>query len=676
MDEPPSSSTSLAVTENKFSSPREDGQVIAVGRGQLPPIDQWPAVDEFALSPRRRNQFIVRRAAMQMYMAGAKYDEILAATGLSKSFFYNLLQRVGAMHPDGRIWGLRALIPWIRTDSADMQGYRQAPGDTTWSGPGAFAALLHRHPELDQFIRDRVLKRRRAGKVQESRQPIMVLHEAFTAECRKLGLNPLTDYPFTGKCSGYASLAAYVKKILSESSARAISIKYGDDALKKMRVGDGSQRPINFPYERVECDAHHIDALFCILLTDTQGDVFPLVIPRLWVLVIKEVISRVILGYYLSLNKECTEADLLKCIQHALSPWTPRDLSGTRLSYHPHAGFPSKIGPEFVGACWEEFSVDGAKINLSERVRVKLQDLVGAKVLLLPRRSPDDRPFVERFFGTLEENGFHRLPNTTGSSPDDLRRKKPEAAACKYFIQLEDLENILDVLVANFNSDVHSSLAGRTPLEYLAWSQRRCQDFRPLRHASPDATKRIGAIHATVRVRGGKGRRPFVYYQYGSYSCPAFSHAHELVGKWLTIEANEEDARVVFAYLPDGQELGPLTVASPWHREPHTFKMRKLIMERIRARKWHAEDYSDPIVSLLLDLEDRVRASGKVSSEYLELRRYIIEKRQAFIALAEDGPGEFPETISIPKPVPAPPAPMDAAEAMPTPRMAKQRGAV
>src|SRR3546814_6172646 len=106
----------------------------------------------------------------------------------------------------------------------------------------------------------------------------------------------------------------------------------------------------------------------------------------------------------------------------------------------------------------------------------------------------DDRPFIERFFGTLEESGFHRLPNTTGTGPGDIRRKDPEIAACKYFIQLEDLENLLDVLIANYNGTVHSSLAGRSPLEYLAWSQHRFRDVHPLRHANATAVERINSL--------------------------------------------------------------------------------------------------------------------------------------------------------------------------------------
>src|SRR3546814_18913848 len=74
---------------------------------------------------------------------------------------------------------------------------------------------------------------------------------------------------------GYVSFAAYVRGILAESTSRAIGIKYGDEAVKKMRVGDGIGLPIQYPYERVECEEHLIDAMSCILCPTEHGDFLP-----------------------------------------------------------------------------------------------------------------------------------------------------------------------------------------------------------------------------------------------------------------------------------------------------------------------------------------------------------------------------------------------------------------
>src|SRR3546814_14248915 len=81
---------------------------------------------------------------------------------------------------------MRALIPWMRV-AASFRTSASTQRPTGWAGPGAFSALLERHPNLDKFVRDKVLKRTSAGKVQESRVQVRKLHGAFLQECRKLG---------------------------------------------------------------------------------------------------------------------------------------------------------------------------------------------------------------------------------------------------------------------------------------------------------------------------------------------------------------------------------------------------------------------------------------------------------------------------------------------------------
>src|SRR3546814_1455953 len=103
---------------------------------------------------------------------------------------------------------------------------------------------------------------------------------------------------------GYVSFAAYVRGILAESTSRAIGLKYGDEVVQKLRVGDGIGRPIQYPYERVECDAQLIDVMFSIVCLTAPGDFLPVAVPRLWWLAIHAVVSRVVLGHYVSLNKE------------------------------------------------------------------------------------------------------------------------------------------------------------------------------------------------------------------------------------------------------------------------------------------------------------------------------------------------------------------------------------
>jgi putative transposase len=49
-------------------------------------------------------------------------------------------------------------------------------------------------------------------------------------------------------------------------------------------------------------------------------------------------------------------------------------------------------------------------------------EFVGCCVDAGPKYSPDERPYIERFFGTIASRLSSRLPGYTGSHPRDLRR--------------------------------------------------------------------------------------------------------------------------------------------------------------------------------------------------------------------------------------------------------------
>jgi putative transposase len=85
-------------------------------------------------------------------------------------------------------------------------------------------------------------------------------------------------------------------------------------------------------------------------------------------------------------------------------------------------------------------------------VQTRLKEVAGCKTFVIHRRNPNDRE-IEGYFASLEENGFHRLPNTTGSGPEDSRRDDPDQKALKHHMQLEDLIELLEVMHANHNAN-------------------------------------------------------------------------------------------------------------------------------------------------------------------------------------------------------------------------------
>jgi hypothetical protein len=353
--------------------------------------------------------------------------------------------------------------------------------------------------------------------------------------CRELKLDVGKKYPFNTEWLGKVSLYTYVKNLIQENIDKATKEVFGADAAKSLQSGDGVDRPVFKPFQRVESDAHHIDAFFCILILSPDGEIIRKVLRRLWIIFIFEVVSRAILGYQLSLREECDRNDVLEAVRHALTKWEPKQLRIPGLTYQAGAGFPSSHNHRFVAACWDQFSVDEALVNVASEVKDKLRDVVGAIPIVLPGHNPNDRAGVERVFKTIESALFHRLPSTTGSGPADPRRGNPESAAIEYTIQLEDVRELLDVTAANYNNTPHEGINYRTPLEYLEFSCNRLNHWP--RQASPAKVIDLSSFDKRVFVRGKleEGIKPHINFIGARYSSGMFKQAVSMIGKPITI---------------------------------------------------------------------------------------------------------------------------------------------
>ena len=605
----------------------------------------WPTVDEQSIEdPDKRELYRRRSDAITLYFDGYSGREIEKETRISIREVNRLKERCLQPHPDGRIWGFRALVHGIRLKSYQRKSAVRLSSAVSYGGAGAFGLLLETYPTVKDLIDRHVVKRRKRGAIYESRVRIQSLFSRMLNELRKLGVEVRNEYPFTTKNLGYVSLAKYVHKLIVKNPNKAIPANYGDNANKKNKTSDGSKRPVVRPYQRVECDAHKIDAIFCILIPSIFGNLIPHVVKRLWVIVIKEIISRAVLGYHLSLNRECRLDDVLQAIKNSLTVWQPRELIVPGMEYRGDAGFPSSYHSRFVGACWDEFSVDGALAHKSPRLEAKLKRVVGAEPLLLDR-GPDDRPFIESFFKQLEEQGFHRLPNTTGGGPWDSIRNKPDLAACRFFIQIEHLEDLIDVMLANYNARQHSSIGHRSPLKYLDFLT---QDPRNApRQADPDEVRWLRCLYKRVRVRGGleQGRRPFVHFEGVNYSSDVLRKHYALCGKTISIEADPDDPRLIRAFAPDATEIGLLQAAPPWNLTPHTINMRKAVNALAQDRLIDLAKTKDPVIALLDYCESIILDGKAVPPVYLEARRLLAERIEE---LREPGAPVAPTRISTP----------------------------
>jgi hypothetical protein len=589
-------------------------------------ISAWPAVISTCLSEEDQRILSARKTAIEMLISGASRTKIEDETGVDRKSLLKFIKNCVKAHPDGRVYGFRALVPRTRiAPYCRRTEFVATAVGTTAGGSGAFTKLLREYPAIDKLIRKHVFRVSKSKHVYEGPVQIKSLHKRFIDLCRELKLDVSKKYPFNTVWLGKVSLGKYVKKLIQENIDKATKEIFGADAAKSLQSGDGVDRPVLIPFQRVECDAHHIDAFFCILILSPDGEVIRKLLRRLWIIFIFEVVSRVIVGYHLSLREECDRNDVLDAVRHALTKWEPKQLQIPELTYRAGAGFPSSHNHRFIAACWDQFSVDEALVNAASEVKDKLKDVVAAIPIVLPGHNPNDRAGVERVFKTIEEMLFHRLPSTTGSGPADPRRGNPELAAIEYTIQLEDARELIDVVAANYNNTPHEGIGFRTPLEYLEFSCNRLNHWP--RQANASKVSDLSSFDKRVWVRGDekKGIKPHLNFLGARYSSDIFKQAVSMIGKPIIVRIDRRDLRTIRAFWENGSEIGVLRAAPPWHRTPHTLEMRQVIRSLVKKKMLHYVEGDDLTIVYLNYLEQKARKGKYVSHAYLEMRRTLFD---------------------------------------------------
>ncbi|TPG75985.1 hypothetical protein EEL32_23920 [Brevibacillus laterosporus] len=345
-------------------------------------------------------------------------------------------------------------------------------------------------------------------------------------------------------------------------------------------------------------------------------------------LVIIDVATRVVLGYHLSIASQYSSSDVLPCIRNSIEPNHVKSLTIPGLKYPITGGFHWQVIPQTQWALWNEFSYDNGKANLAKIVTNRLSEIVGCAINPGPVNMPERRPFIERFFGLIEENGYHRFSNTTGSSPSDPRRNQPEKMARKYEMNIEELEQVTSVLIANYNRTPHSSLGNLSPLEVM--EQRVMKGMEP-RVLPEEKRNEVGFFEISITriVRGNlkTGKRPYITYEGVVYRNDLVSTTFDLIGAQIFLLVNTQDLRFLQAFLKDGSELGYFTATGKWGITPHTLQMRKQVNRLLRKKLLFYSTLDDPIEALQKYLEDKASRDKKSRTKLAATKRYHENKK-------------------------------------------------
>ncbi|MET1083882.1 MAG: hypothetical protein ABWY12_12670 [Burkholderiales bacterium] len=111
---------------------------------------------------------------------------------------------------------------------------------------------------------------------------------------------------------------------------------------------------------------------------------------------------------------------MIRTIEAALEPHRQRAFTLPGVGYGAPGGFPSIMLPEPGFATRRWIKLDNAKANLSKDGRHALTEFLGCFIDVGPRHTPDDRPYIERFLGSIATSLFARTPASSHHPPASI----------------------------------------------------------------------------------------------------------------------------------------------------------------------------------------------------------------------------------------------------------------
>jgi len=626
---------------------------------EIKDLSTWPTVDVTALSPDAQIEFNAKVEALRIFIEQphTSLASIKTLTGVHPQSLYRLLARCLAKHADGRIYGFRAAIPFARLKQYERIQPPKEGGETSGQ-TGAFNQLLQRYPSIEKYLKRALRERnKQITSAREVRKSLKRIHKGFIEECRKAGIKA-NQYPFTQSLLGVRSLSTYLKK-QAEASFSSAARNAGASRVGPPASSRPPAPPATRAYEAVEFDGHKIDLRITLRVSDPFGLETLVELHRIWILVLLDVATRAVIGYSLALGKEYDKDDVASALQAALVRHKPPKSVIPGLVVRDGGGYPSSVLPQTEYACWDWFRFDGARCHLASDTLERLSKIVGCWIDNGPVGEPDARPFIERFFQLIAQHFAHRLPGTTGSDPSSIERILGDPKGdLSMLVELDELEQMIDVLLADYNGEAHDGLGGRTPLEAMNYMVRKQEGF--LRTLAQTVRPNLCLLQEAkpVPIRGSlqSGVRPHVNFLGVKYTSDILSNSASLIGKTLRVYFDVRDIRVLKAFFADGSELGILTAKKPWCYTPHSVRIRKDILRLKRIGKLKYREGDDPIEAWVKYKRAESRTAKKAGNALAKFQRQEREASASplFHPLPKQTERPAPSTETVSEEVAAP----------------------
>ena len=324
---------------------------------------------------------------------------------------------------------------------------------------------------------------------------------------------------------------------------------------------------------------------------------------RPWVTLAIDVASRMVAGFYLTLEPPSALSVSL-AIQHLVQPkldW----LDGLGIDANwPTAGLPETI------------HVDNAKEFRSKAMRRGVEEH-GVSLQYRPIGSPHYGGHIERLIGTMM-GAAHLLPGSTFSN---IKDRGDYDSAAHSSMTLDELEQWFALEITRYHAERHRSL-GIPPIS--AWQEAVQRRDTALRHPHDPEGFRIDFLPAVERMV----RRDGIHLFGLRYWDDVLSIWAGRQGRKLRVSYDPRDLSTVFVRGPDGQRY-PVRFADLRH-PPITLAEHRRAQTVLRERGRSLEDEN----LIFAVIEEQRALVDTASSKTREARRFA-ERRDRALAGVE-----------------------------------------
>ncbi|MBN5189446.1 hypothetical protein JY433_03460 [Stenotrophomonas maltophilia] len=517
--------------------------------------------------------------------------------GLCRKRLKRMVAHAPGVNADGMANGFRVCVPYgiyQRTPATSGEALIPLSG-----GPGSMAQLLQALPAVRGLVerfRDPLPPGRASGAFSR-------LHERVCAELRRLDL--CDHYPLNTPDRGRRALLDYLRR------DRLTAVVPGTLELEPLAVQKLEDAFRGRLFDRTEFDAHRIDVEGTLSVALPDGGVAERPITTLWLLAEVEVRSRAIVSWPLRVGRGYNNLDVANCLASGLRPWTPRELTIPDLAYAPGAGMPTGLEPALASRRSRSIALDNALAHSALELESSMCRSRGGVIIFGRAHEPRSRPIVEQLFSRLERGALRRIPGgfEPAKAHSESKRRISKVSGSEHYFNLGAFEELLDVIIANYNATPHPALGSLSPLQFLR--PQPCSAFA----FCPDGAEQDAADLCTVLVplvvHGNKsqGVVPHVN-KYVKYRGPGLEGRWELIGKTVLARVNRSDLRTLTLMKSVTAPLCSVRAAAPWARTAHDETTRALIMQWIKNRSGFSVFGADCAVAAYVSfLKNRMQTS-------------------------------------------------------------------